>query len=159
MKFSKKEQAAIVAIARGGETMSKRTKARKPQVGPTENQVKKSFQDFATQRGVFVWRCNSGSLVFNRADGSKAFLDLAPTGTADVIGLLPDGRFLGVEVKRPDKWPTKEQIAWMQRVNKNNGVAIWADNLATLDRLLKHVLAGGRVVVSDYGRIETIPAK
>jgi hypothetical protein len=49
-----------------------------------------------------VWRTQSGT----RSGGR---MHLAPTGTPDIVGYTRFGRFLGLEVKRPGKGPSKAQ--------------------------------------------------
>jgi hypothetical protein len=44
-------------------------------------------------------------------------------GCSDIIGQLPDGRFLAVEVKRADGRLTEDQAAFLDRVRRGGGVA------------------------------------
>lgn len=52
------------------------------------------------------------------------------TGMSDIMGQLIDGRLFAIEVKQPGKEPTKEQLDYIDMVNKNGGVAFWCDNVS-----------------------------
>jgi hypothetical protein len=59
-------------------------------------------------------------------------------GVVDIIGLLRDGRFLALEVKRPDKEPTPEQLEFLALVRDTNGIAGIVENWQQV-RSLIHV--------------------
>lgn len=44
-------------------------------------------------------------------------------GSADLIGIAPDGRFMAVEVKTNSGRPSAEQLKFIAHVNENGGVA------------------------------------
>lgn len=50
-------------------------------------------------------------------------------GTPDIIGVLKDGTFLGVEVKLKGNKPSPKQVAWSNKIIKNNGTMITAYSL------------------------------
>ena len=51
------------------------------------------------------------------------------------MGILPNGKFLAIEVKSPIAYRKKnhnlslEQISFLQNINKNNGVGVVADSI------------------------------
>lgn len=49
---------------------------------------------------------------------------------SDVIGMMDDGRLLGVEVKRPGERPTDAQYRFMYLVAMSGGTAFWVDSVA-----------------------------
>lgn len=51
------------------------------------------------------------------------------TGISDIIGQLTDGRFFGIETKKPKEVPTDEQYGFMELVSTNKGVSGWATNV------------------------------
>ena len=71
-----------------------------------------------------------------------------PVGWPDLTGLIPRGPFrgslIGIEVKRPGEQPTSEQLAWLDRIRADGGLANWFDDPARasawLEKLLKGVL-------------------
>jgi hypothetical protein len=50
-------------------------------------------------------------------------------GVSDIIGVLPGGRFLAIEVKRPGGKPTPEQLDFIDRVNEAGGLAFVAHSI------------------------------
>lgn len=44
-------------------------------------------------------------------------------GKADIVGMLPGGRFFALEVKRRDEKPTKEQLDYLAAVREGGGIA------------------------------------
>ena len=76
----------------------------------------------AHPRVAWVERMNVGA--FKNANGQ--FVRVGFVGCADILGQLRDGRFLAVEVKRPGSKPTHEQVEFLGRVHRGNGVAFVA---------------------------------
>ena len=75
--------------------------------------------DYLTRRGCFVWRNNSGVVW-----AGKRCIRFGFKGSADIIGLLPDGRFLAVENKSNGKPVTPEQVAFLDAVRSRGGVGV-----------------------------------
>ncbi len=69
-------------------------------------------------RGIFAWRNNTGG-VYTKSGG---FYRFGMPGQADITGLLPDGRRLEVEVKRPGGKQTGIQKAFEKKIIASNGV-------------------------------------
>lgn len=65
--------------------------------------------DCYTPRGLVWRRVNSGM-----AQVGRHWVRLAPLGTPDICGHMPDGRALYIELKAPDAKPTnaKDKIRW-----------------------------------------------
>lgn len=58
-------------------------------------------------------------------------------GSPDILGILPDGRLLGIELKAPGKKPTKDQIDWLAIAKANNAFVFWSDNFDDVIKNLK----------------------
>jgi len=43
-------------------------------------------------------------------------------GSSDILGILPDGMFLAIEIKTGKAVQSKHQVAFMNRVRKSNGM-------------------------------------
>lgn len=82
----------------------------------SENAIQRAVLDALQALGVVAWRSQAGKV---RVRGG--FMSLAPEGTPDVIGYMPDGRLLGIEVKasklasatKPER--REKQAAWRER--------------------------------------------
>lgn len=57
-------------------------------------------------------------------------------GVGDIIGLLPDGRFLSCEVKTPKGKPSAEQLLFIKRCTRNGGVCFVARSIEDTEKAL-----------------------
>jgi len=81
--------------------------------------------------GIFAWRQNTGAV----SEG-KRFVRFAFPGISDILGVLPGGKFLAIEVKSDRGKLTPRQKAFLQHVADNQGVAIVA---RCVDDVIKEV--------------------
>lgn len=49
-------------------------------------------------------------------------------GVPDILACIK-GRFVAIEVKRPGEKPKPHQEAFIDAINKKDGLAFWSDNL------------------------------
>lgn len=87
---------------------------RRPRV--LEKDIQRAILTRLALGGVWCWRVNSGAMV---TDGR--LIKLAPPGTPDILGVLPDGsgQLFGLEVKTATGKQSVAQIAWQQRAEKS----------------------------------------
>ena len=74
---------------------------------------------------AWVARMNSGVVMVGDGAKKRPFR-AAFVGCSDLLGQMADGRFLAVECKRVNAYPTPEQAAFMARVIRHGGVAFVA---------------------------------
>lgn len=76
-------------------------------------------------RGCVIWRQNQGA-VRTTYKGRKGFLKFTrgQKGISDIIGVLPGGRFLAVEVKVGKNTTSEHQDGFLERVNRAGGLGI-----------------------------------
>ncbi len=103
---------------------------------PKEAEIQKQILMYLSVRGVFHWRQNSGALVLpatnKRGRGFYRFCSMP--GVSDILGVLPDGRFLAIEVKRPGQKPTTSQAAFIDAVNRLGGLAFVAHSVGDVEK-------------------------
>lgn len=104
----------------------------------TEAQVLRACLDLLRLRGVLAWRNNSGML--RDARGRPVRFGLV--GSSDILGVLPGGRLLAVEVKRPGGRPTEAQRGFLGAVIGAGGAALVIDDVAALAAVLDRLIAG-----------------
>lgn len=75
--------------------------------------------------GIFAWRQNQG--MTTEHGRVRSFRGLK--GVSDVLGILPDGRFLAIECKAATGNPSPEQIAFLEAIRARGGVAFVARSL------------------------------
>jgi len=83
-------------------------------------------------RRWMVWRNQTGALP---AVGGR-FIRFGQVGSADILGVLPAGRALAVETKRPGNKPTSHQAAWLAEFSRAGGLALVVTSLDDLRRQL-----------------------
>jgi hypothetical protein len=93
--------------------------------------VKAVLQYLQHVRGWVAWRSNSGALK-----AENRLVRFGTPGQADVLGVLPGGRLLAVECKRPGGKTTALQRAWLDMVASAGGLALVVDGVESLARQL-----------------------
>jgi hypothetical protein len=119
-----------------------------------ERDVQKAILAILSLLGVDAWRQNVGTFMAT-SNGKTRRIKAGQKGQSDILGILPGGRFLAIECKRPGaKRPTDNQIAFMRRVNSNGGFAFWATSAFTVEHVIRAVLANPRLRIEtdDDGR-------
>lgn len=101
-------------------------------------------------RHVFAWRQNQGAMRMPNeptpygARRRDRFVKFAGVdGISDIIGIYK-GRFLAIEVKRIGNKPTDDQRAFLERVDKEGGIAIVAYSVDDVVSALDEVDKGAR---------------
>lgn len=77
-------------------------------------------------RVAWAQRMQSGAGKLVRGKGASQWMRFGFVGCPDVLGQLRDGRVLAVECKRPSGVATLAQIAFLDCVAANGGVALVA---------------------------------
>jgi hypothetical protein len=98
-----------------------------------EGSVVKACEDYLTYCGAFVWRNNTGCL----RDRNNRPVYFGKPGSSDVIGVLPGGRFIGVECKSAKGKLTEKQKEFLARVEELGGLAIVARSVDDVIQGLK----------------------
>ena len=82
--------------------------------------------------------------VFSQSIGAYLKNKQRVVGVSDILGIYPDGgRWVAIEVKRPsNRKRPEEQIEFLDRINRNGGVGIFADNLDTVMELFDRLDKG-----------------
>lgn len=100
---------------------------------PSEHETQAAILEYLQRvRGIFCWRNNSGAFKIG-----DRFIRTGKVGSSDIIGILPDGRFLAIEVKAHYGKVSPEQQTFIDTINANGGLAFVAfsvgDVMAQLD--------------------------
>ena len=100
--------------------------------GPHADLVKAGV-DLLTLYGVFCWVNNTGRLP----DKNGRWVSFGKVGSADILGVLPGGRFFGAEAKIGKDVVSDKQADWMGSVHANGGYVSVFRNLDELERDLQ----------------------
>jgi len=87
-----------------------------------------------SKAGAIVWRNNTGAL--QDKTGRLVRYGLCK-GSADIIGICPDGRFLAVEVKNSTGRATSDQVRFIEAVRSKGGRAGVARSVKDALRILE----------------------
>lgn len=106
----------------------------------SENEVQNSILEYLKFKGIKAWRNNNGATFDKNIEGGfrrKNKWEKIYGTPVDILGVLPDGRFLAIEVKKDSKGkPSKGQIEFMENINNSGGVAFCAYSI----KCVKHYL-------------------
>jgi hypothetical protein len=98
-----------------------------------EGRIKAACLRYLERRGFFVWNNPTGTARI----APERWVHFGKKGSADILGCLPGGRFLAVEVKAPRGRLSPEQSAFMEKVRGLGGVAVVARSFRELDDALR----------------------
>lgn len=96
-----------------------------------QNQI---MLEFGSGHDLRLWRVNAGKFFHVPWDAACStcrhrgrWIEGAPAGATDLMGLLSTGQHLGIEVKRPTGGRVSpEQVRWRTMIEKHNGLHIIA---------------------------------
>ena len=98
-----------------------------------EGRVKAEVLRYLEQRGFFAWNNATGCVRI----APDRWIHFGKKGSADIIGILPDGKFLAVECKSKNGRIAPEHKAFLEKVRGLGGVAIVARSFRELDTALR----------------------
>ena len=119
------------------------------QIKESEDQVKESIFRFLHLHKIFCWRNNSTGVFDPTKKIFRRPSKWHKNGVPDILGILPDGKFLGIECKATKKHLSEHQIKFFADAHQNsNGKAILieADSLEKVrnNERLKEYLNGNQ---------------
>jgi hypothetical protein len=101
--------------------------------GKPERAVQKAVVLALRARGCLVAVTDAGAAY--RA--GAFFGDAIPAGWPDITGLLPDGRFIGVECKAPGGRQSSAQKAMEQEIRSRHGIYVLAHEVEDVRRAIE----------------------
>jgi len=92
-----------------------------------EKDIQKSILDYLRLKKCLVFKHHSTG--FTMKDGEARAFRYGMKGVSDIIGCLPSGRFLAIEVKRPGKKPSPDQDEFLKQVVMHGGLGFVATSI------------------------------
>jgi len=114
-----------------------------------EKDVENSILEYLAYRGIFAWKNQSVGIwdakkKIYRKSNNKYHVN----GVSDILGVLPNGKVLCIEVKSPsNRDRPKHQREFISQVSSSGGVAFFADSVKVVDTRLKELGYKGRLLV------------
>lgn len=105
---------------------------------PRETEIQADILEALRALGHFAWRQNNipVPIIVGKERVFKGFRKSLTPGIPDVMAVRKgDGRFIAVEVKRPGKRPSEDQMIFLDQVRRKGGIAIVA---TSIDDVLNH---------------------
>lgn len=94
----------------------------------SEKDIQDAILDYLKVIGIFAWRQNTGCMEINEGS-NRRFIRFGLVGMSDILGVLPDGRMLAIEVKTDKGKTTEYQEAFLNKVKDSNGVSFVARSI------------------------------
>lgn len=112
--------------------------------GAKESVVLKECLIVLDMLNIYHWRNNTGAVRCG-----KRFIRFGYKGSADILGILPDGRFLAVECKREKGGKLSDaQREFLNNISLNGGVALVINDSAELFNTLHLTLENSTTILS-----------
>lgn len=103
--------------------------------GQPESEVLKQCLEYLQLRGFYVWRNNTGSTKIGRR-----FIRFGYPGSSDILGILPNGKFLAVECKKEKGGILSDkQVEFLNRIKENGGVAVCVHSVNELEKIITSI--------------------
>lgn len=96
---------------------------------PSEREIQNSILEYLQYLKIFSWRNNSIGIYDVKSKTFRSRPKFVIKGVSDILGILPDGRFLAIEVKAKYGVVSAEQQLFLDRINKNGGIGFIARSL------------------------------
>ena len=101
-------------------------------MGKPHNELLKAAMEYLELRGVFAWPNNTGGAMVKGGH----FMRFGTRGSPDIIGILPGGRFLGVEIKVGRDRLSKAQHVFATHIRGAGGRFIECRQLEDIEEAL-----------------------
>lgn len=96
----------------------------------SENEVSNSILQFLLFKRITAWRNNNGAVADSKVNGGfrrKNKWETIHGSPVDILGVLPCGKFLAIEVKKDEKGKARKgQEKFMKAINDSGGIAFMA---------------------------------
>ncbi len=107
-----------------------------PVKAPRETDLCNACLQLLRLRGIYAWRQNVSGIKRRDRAGREFWAAPGLRGVADLIGVLPGGKFLAVETKTAAGKLSPEQAAFLDNIRAAGGVAVVIRSLDELVSLL-----------------------
>lgn len=103
----------------------------------SETEIQTMILDFLNKKGIFCFRVNTTGIYDPTTQTYRRPGKFSLKGTSDILGILPDGRFLAIEVKTKSGKVSLEQSAFIDKINIKNGKAFVARSVQDVEDNLR----------------------
>jgi len=105
----------------------------------SEASIQLKIIKFLQTNNIYCWR-NANLTRYDPKTKQYLSNPQHKSGLGDIVGLLPDGRHLEIEVKKKGGRQSPHQLIHQKRIEQNNGIYILAYDVKTVDNSLADYL-------------------
>ena len=109
-------------------------------MGSIENDIQYSIVEFLRSKKIFCWRNNTTGVYDPVSKNFRRPGKHTLSGIGDILGVLPNGKFLTIEVKTKTGTVSENQKTFMANVKNSNGIAFVARSIEDVERELKSIV-------------------
>lgn len=102
----------------------------------SENAVVNGILEYLQWKKIFAWHNKNISTYDPRTKRFRRFGKYEMRGVSDILGILPDGRFLAIECKTGYNKASDVQKEFIKNINDNGGVAFVAYGIEDVNKKL-----------------------
>lgn len=117
--------------------LTNRKRARALTAAPSEQAIQKQILDYLRFRKILAWK-NPSVGVYVRA--RNTYIPSTNRGSADILGILPGGRLIAVEVKKSSGRLSSHQELWLDQVRAAGALTVVARSVEDVERALQGVI-------------------
>lgn len=100
----------------------------------SEKEIQKSILDYLTYKKFIPIKFNNVG-IFIKSTGS--YIPPRNKGISDILACSPTGTFWAIEVKAGYNKPSPEQVAFIETIRKNKGIAFVAYSLQDVETMIQ----------------------
>ena len=98
-----------------------------------ESDIIKVILEYLAYNNIFSWRNNTGAFPIETGAGKRRYFRAGIPGMSDILGVLPDGRILAIEVKTVKGRVSPLQNAFITVINRYGGLAFVARSIEDVE--------------------------
>ncbi len=98
-----------------------------------EQGIQRTILEYLRWRGIFCWKNNTAGIYVK---ARNTYIPSHAPGVSDILGVLPGGRFMAIEVKAPKGKVSPHQQQFIDSINQAGGVAFVAHSVEEVERHL-----------------------
>jgi hypothetical protein len=117
-----------------------------------EQAIQRAILELLRWRGIFCWK-NNNSGIYVKA--RNTYIPSHAVGVSDILGVLPDGRILCVEVKTATGRLSEPQKLFLDSINERGGLAFVARSIEDVEKALHDYIGrNGKGSVGRTGELQ-----
>jgi hypothetical protein len=101
-------------------------------VGP-EQTIQRAILEYLNWKHIYCWNNNTAGIYVK---ARNTYIPSHASGVSDILGVLPGGRFLAIEVKAPAGRVSPHQQQFIDTINQNGGLAFVARSVEEVEQQL-----------------------